>query len=245
MNGEDEKFLFETIFPMSSVAGRIQFIDNWIFFGVENEDNEYSYDLYRVKLDGTEMSLVSDADDPLFTYEIEEEWIYYPKSVMKVGFQLWRMYHDGTNKQSLMSEFAFALDYNDTEIFYIDIEDGVLYALDRVTSEKRKVTEFDFRVHFITVVDEWVYYIAYGRGFYKVSINGGEHIMIQVLSLPPEKKIWVADNWLIYLSDLSYYEMVRISDKYDTDERVQQMVEEMAQSLSDGLQHEIEIRKYE
>ena len=248
--------IFETKFELSSIK-RMLIVEGWIYFGLDengdfglDEDCDYGreYELYRVKIDGTQTEKISRDDETIYDYSIDEEWIYYEtiiKEENEGGFQLWRMSHDGKDSQQVMQGFGMALDYTETEIFYVDVEDNVLYAVPYFSTEKRKIAEIEWIVWFVKVIDDWVYYRD-ADSFYKVKTDGSSLTKISVEGLPKSKRITVMDNWLAYFSDgYEYYEMIRIRDTYDTDALVDYLTEDIISHFNDETRFEAEIRKHE
>lgn len=270
-DGTDVDMVSETQFLLSSMK-IMKIVDGWIFLGVEHAEMFTSYDLYRVRVDGTGMTKISQTDEPLLDCSIDGDWIYYLIQGWTyeegVTLRFWRMRHDGTDKQLLMQEVPSAIDYNKTEIFYFDDvygrkgrPCGDIYAVSLYSPEKRKVLECDAEIDFIKVVGDWVYYIEIGDnwGFYKVKTDGSDRTKIPVKYLPKSNRTAVIDNWLTYRSnDFKYLEMVRISDKYNTDDLLDQIFEDQLESAIRNLDmddiydqrlaeryEEYEIRKYE
>lgn len=246
-DGSDDRLVCDTPFEVYSYK-RMQIVDDWIYVGIEKDaENINQYKLYRVKIDGTETEKISHDEDDLWDYSIDGDWIYYETLIIQEdegGLQLWRMQLDGTNKQQVMQGFGMAIDYTETEIFYVDLDDDILYAVPYFSTEKRKVAETGCIVWFVKVIDDWVYYRDAGD-FYKVRTDGSDHTRIPADVLPENKrKMVVMDNWLVYFSvSHRYYGMIRIRDTYDTDSLVDYLNGEIWLKLFE--EREIEVRKYE
>lgn len=237
-DGSNNKFICEIPRALPS-RGRMQMriVDGWIYVGLRY-DSGTGYDLYRMKVDGTGMTMITPWNE-LFDYSIDDDgWIYYMTSGEfegSLGGQLWRMRHDGTEKQQLMQEVSWAIDYTETEIYYIDMSEnnfyGDIYAISRKGPKKRKVAECEAEstYSFLKVIGDWVYYLDDGV-FYKVRTDGSGLTEIPSFLLS-DSKITVVDNWLTYRSkDFKYLEMVRISDMYDTDDLYDLIFEDQLES---------------
>lgn len=82
-------------------------LDGWIYA------LDFYKHLYKIKADGPEYI---ELNDHIVDFCINGEWIYYltPKLGEKYGGdQLWRMRTDGTQKQQLMQEDGFSIDYDE------------------------------------------------------------------------------------------------------------------------------------
>lgn len=249
-DGSDDKLICDTLFEVFSYK-RMQIVDDWIYVGIEKDvENGDEYELYRVKIDGTDMTMITPWNELFVDYSIDDDgWIYYLTAGEfegKRGGQLWRMHHDGKHTQQVMQEVGWAIDYSDNEIYYSDVDDGNIYAIPFFESKKRKIADFDGPVYDIKIIDDWIYYNLYGVdnwGFYKIKIDGSENTKIPVENIPSFNRIMVVDNWLIYLDNFEYLEMVRIRDTYDTDSLVDYLNGEIWLKLF--KKSEIEVRKYE
>lgn len=243
-DGSDNEFICKTPLTVpSETRTRLNVAHGWIYLGFERDGKVGNYDLYRINVDGTGMTMVNPGEECFFDFSIDDDgWIYYITIggyEGKQGAQLWHMHHDGTEKQQLMQEVSWAIDYTDNEIFYIDMSEnrfcGDIYAVSRDGAEKRKVAECEANSawSFIKVIGDWVYYIDTGDnpGVYKVKTDGSERTRISILSELGFTRLVVIDNWLSYLSvDREYLEMIRISDMYETDDLLDQIHEDQLES---------------
>lgn len=222
-------------------------IDGWIYIGLKRKETSATYfELYRMGMNSAEMTMINPKDDLFSDYSIDDDgWIYYVTAGEyegKKGLQLWRMHHDGTEKQQLMQEVGWAIDYSNGEIYFSDKVDNNIYAISFFGTEKRKVVEGEWTIRFVKVIGDWVYYVdtfCEKPGFYKVKKDGSELTLISQFSWPSYNRMVVRDNWLTYRSeDLKHYEMVRISDMYDTDELLELIFEDQVESALRSLDME-------
>lgn len=240
-DGSDNEFICET--PLTVPSGtrmRMNVAYGWIYLGLERDGKVGNYDLYRINVDGTGMTMVNPAEEYFFDYSIDDDgWIYYLTAGEfedEKGLQLWRMHHDGKIKQQVMQDIGWVIDYSKSEIFYTEVDDdyvGNIYAISFFGSDKRKVVECEALFSFLKVIGDWVYYIDTGEnpGVYKVKTDGSERTRISILSGLEYTHLVVIDNWLTYLSiDREYLEMIRISDMYETDDLLDQIHEDQLEN---------------
>lgn len=188
---------------------------------------------------------VSEFKDEVSDFCIDGRLIYYIKKNPdnnKKLFQLWRTDIGGTQNEKLMSSFESAVDYSDDKVYYIDDEDGDIYSADFSGKKEKKIIETEGG-HYIKIIGDWIFYENQGNnpGIYKVKKNGrdnqrvsdfearvayNEYIADPLLSM---RAVSILDNWFWYydLSDTgtSLCKMIRISDKYDTDDVIEDILE--------------------
>lgn len=230
-DGGDDQVICETQLDLGKMDKmQIRVVDGWIFIGFKPDELHADYDLYRMRIDDTELTMISQTDDLIFDFSIDNDgWIYYITAGEledKPVAELCRMGYDGIVKQQLMQEVAWAMDYSDNEIFYIGEYGENIYAVSYTETYKRKVVECEASTSFFKVIGDWVYYIDVGDdpGLYKFKTDGSDRRRIPVLSWPSYTRATVVDNWLTYLSeDRESLEMIRISDTHDTDALLDQI----------------------
>lgn len=279
IDGSDARFICDTPPALSSNWRiKLNINDGWIYIGLTRDYDYYTnFDLYRMTVDGKDMAIINQPEEIFIDYSIDDDgWIYYVTDGEfegRLGGQLWRMQHDGTSRQQVMQQVSFTIDYNETEIFYISFNESVIhgdiYAASRFGSEKRKVLECKAHYSFFKVVGDWIYYVSYvdDPGIYKVKTDGSDHIKIVSLSSEPRfSTTTLVDNWITYVSeDAKFLEMIRISDKYETDDLLDQIrtevweaqIRELSERNTDDLIEQkivdsyidryeyFEVRKYE
>lgn len=137
-----------------------------------------------------------------------------------------------------MNSFESAVDYSDNKIYYINEEDGDIYSVDFAGGNEKKIIESE-GAFFLKVVGDWIYYANQDENpcVYKVKKNGKQNQKIDDYGFGMGFSLYftsILDNWLWYCdmddSYVSYYKMSRISDKYDTDDLIEDTLEDMTPS---------------
>ena len=226
INGNGEKVLYQSekensfIIKMDAVSGRCYALDSNSHLNIVDFDT------------GKASTINGDIRD----FCIDGEWIYYLKAKDSEQrlYQLWRSDLYGTRNEQLMDGFGSAVDYSDNKIYYINEEDGGLYSVDFSGENEKKIIESEAALY-IKVVGEWIYYINVDKipCIYKVKKNGKQNQKIDDYRMLMGFGIYstyILDNWL-WCCDRngtnSYYKMIRISDKHDTDKLIEDIIEDM------------------
>lgn len=251
LDGSDKTILYENEFA-EYCADKMQVVDGWVYFFIKDSV------LYRVKTDGTELTVLSKGNEHCIDFSIGKEWIYF--SVMKPIDNKWstvlfKMRMDGTQRTQLMQENSLLLDYDCEWIYYVDTAgksigelntDGQSICKIRFDgSEKQKLTDSDMLWNgFFKVIGDWIYYEDFGDdiGLYKVNTDSGERVKIS--DDIPCRFVDIWSNWMIKFDiDYSdepykpYLQIIRIGDNDKYDGLIDKIIED--------LPPEIEIRKYE
>lgn len=238
MDGSDKAEPSEPQFIRSCIK-ELNIVDGWT----------YALDLYNrlviLSMDDGEIITLYDVID----YRIDGDWIYFWKQERDIerfdtSVQLWRVRRDGTQEQQLTQDFSRAIDYAGDWIYYIDTDDGDIYAASIDGTEEHKIVECDGG-SFIRAIGNWLYYENWGKnqGIYRVKKDGSECQKVTDKCSQHMRFDTIWDNWLLYIGlefeePFGYYlQMIRISDSYDTDVLIDKI---LADARSD-----LRIRKYE
>lgn len=206
LDGSDRTILYEDEFE-EYPSDKMQVVDGWVYFFIKDSV------LYRVKTDGTELTVLNKGNEHYCDFSIDGEWIYF--LVMKPIDKKWstvlfKMRTDGTQRTQLMHENALAIDYDDEWIYFVDTAgksivdlntDGQSICKIRTDgSERQKLTDSDMLWNsFFKVIGDWIYYEDFGddSGLYKMNTDSGERVKITESYRVGEVGIW--GNWMAYL----------------------------------------------
>ncbi len=197
-------------------ARKMDVADEWVYV------LGFSKNIFKIKSDGSEYTRLNDHD--VYDFCIDGEWIYCleeKEDEKFVGFQLWRMQKDGTQKQQLMQEASLSTDYDENWIYYIDNDDENIYKVPIYGTEKQRILECDSGL-FLKVIEDWVYYEDRGDkpGIYKVKKDGSERTFITNDTQAIFYAVW--DNWLLCIGDA--ISVIRVSESEETDEIIKDIM---------------------
>lgn len=214
-DGNDKEIVLNSANGVIGVR-KLDIADGWIY-GID-----YNSYFYKTKKHGSDEIWL---DKNIHDFCIDGEWIYYTKECSDnemEGFQLWRMRADGEQKQQLMEEASYLIDYSENCIYYKNMDDGDIYKVPYFETEKQRVIESDGG-HFLKVIGEWIYYQNTGDspGIYKVKKDGSECTLITNDTKAIFFFVW--DNWLMCLGDDSI-NAIRISESEETDEIIKDIL---------------------
>lgn len=188
-------------------ARKLQIENDWIYIlnGLK---------FYKIKTDGTDRKYILTEKDYANTcafiqdFCIESDNIYYLTRLMRKGEdgrQLWQMNTDGTKEQKLMQEASYAIDYDDTWIYFAD-NDGI-FKSSFDGNEKHKIA--DCSASYIKVMGDWIYY-RQNIDIYKIRTDGTENTFI---ATNPAEYFSIFDQWfLCYGNELSAIKLDKPSE---------------------------------
>jgi len=196
--------------------------DGWIYYawyGIENDPeakvvskNEEKSGIYKIRLDGSERTRVTDAD--AYNINIDGDWIYY---TVGMGGDLYKVRVDGTEKTLLRSMddvyFCESIIAAGDWIYYIceTFDDSFpIYKIRTDGAENTLVISGDdnYGINF-NIADGWIYYAGwYEEEFihpiYKTRLDGSVTMRLGEYSA---YEMNIVGDWIIYevYSDDPYY----------------------------------------
>lgn len=126
MDGTDNKKVSDEILGDEHGIGKINVEGDWIYYTKITNSNRVT-NLYRMKLDGTEISNIT--SDDVADLNVDGEWIYY---TMKFADTLFKMKADGTGKIKLENRQVQYINITSQWIFCEDVnQEGVFLQIDK------------------------------------------------------------------------------------------------------------------
>lgn len=159
--------------------------DGWIYFC----DYEKDYYLYKMKIDGTEVTQLTDT--PAFRVQAEEDWVYYisGETVGGENCTLARIKKDGTEQMDYPMKTTINYNVSGGMIYFTDTNDsGSLYRIDVDGSEPELIlseetirevtTSENYTISNINVLDGHIYFRAgYGVKAGEKDTNGNRQLI--------------------------------------------------------------------
>ena len=160
--------------------------DGWIYYScnppdwaIEQENlTDMERGLYKIKLDGTEKTKLSD-DIPFSPIVKEGNWLLYSLD------GIYRLNIDGSEKVKLCNDHAAAVNIKDQWVYYTTFDDNIsLYKVNWEGHNRQKIS-FQERVQDVSIVGGWIYFhVDKGNTWplYRIKLTGtGEEIISNVL----------------------------------------------------------------
>ena len=172
-------------------VSKMSIVDDWIYF-----INDSYFKLCKMKPDGTQLTVLS--DEVCIDISINSDWIYYlvqKKNDMQ-GYYLFRTSLNGEKTTQLTDAQSYCFDYDDTWIYYSDMQASSLCRIKYDGSEKQELIEKP--CIWFKVIEDNIYYLSVDddQGIYKTQIEGNETVKIS--NDAPEEFVDIWDNWLVY-----------------------------------------------
>ncbi|MDR1563947.1 MAG: DUF5050 domain-containing protein [Oscillospiraceae bacterium] len=109
--------------------------------------------LYKLKTDGTEVTLLS--DDIVGLINVVGDWVYY--SAENDGNRLYKIKTDGSGKEKILDSSAHIFIILGETVYYIDLENGShIYAYNMLSKESKQITQDECAI--FNAVPGWVFY---------------------------------------------------------------------------------------
>jgi hypothetical protein len=168
---------------------------NWIYYFVEQSDPETTGAFYKVRLDGSDNTLVAEIipdDDRYFfvsSLNVIGDWIYYNDiSVMKLNIETGEL-------ETLAHEWAEGLTVIGDWAYYISVNyDGAIVKIQTDGSNHTIVTDGSTQ-HFL-VTEDYIYYEK-GSSIYKIDHDGNN---VTRVGNEQTRLFTILEEWIYYIN---------------------------------------------
>ena len=145
----------EPILDELKQSGTLTAVDDWLYIGSN----------YKLKLDGSEFQQFYDGKAAAgYTFNIADGWIYRYDQDENGEDCIYKFKPDGTQKKKIHSGRADFMIVDGEWIYYAELfGDNSIYKMKTDGSENELVLPLEQRVKTLNLMDEWLYYGAYGE----------------------------------------------------------------------------------
>lgn len=157
---------------------------DWVYYQSPLDEKK----LYKIKVDGTEKTKVSDEAFPYYLHEgqfiVDEGWIYYVQHIggetLPFKGKVYKMRTDGTEKQLVIDNNVGDINMNEDYIFYSNTDDNYkLYKIKKDGSDNRKIS--DLEACNVNILGSYIYCnkLQTIHSFYMMNLDGVELELFQ------------------------------------------------------------------
>lgn len=147
----------------------INVIGDWIFYKCNNALREYVYDLVKIKIDGSERSVVTSSFSITYVYVCDKK-LYYKHDN---GFSILDL---ETGEKTLYNEGNYYMPYVEGDwVYFLDSYDSS-YGYGKLCKNRlggtEKIQLTDYNARKFNVYDGWVYYTDFNFSIRRVRVDG-------------------------------------------------------------------------
>ena len=190
----------ETIYNGNYDIRSLNIVENKIYFidiAVSENDEDIDNKIYRMNLDGSELTVINDNE---FAYDSFEMYVIRNK-IYYVGedYNVYQMNLDGGNRELVLETGTGFLAINEKYIIYNksneDDSDYITYIREINGSDEKTIT--GSRIYTPDIYNGYIYYVNGKRNLAKISLNGGEE---EIVCDGPIYNLNIYDGNIYYLN---------------------------------------------